>query len=73
MKIKFIDKELYWEVKEEEDKYEEIGLIPSKVWNEKIGLIPKAEMCLKIDDDFSGILELDVIKQILNFMENAKK
>jgi len=66
MKIKFIDKEIYWLVEED-------GIDTDKVHYETIGLIPKVEMCLKIDNEFSGILELDVIKQILNFMESFSK
>jgi len=63
MKIKFEENELCWIVKED-------GIDTDEVHFEKIGLIPKDKenLCLKIDDNFSGILELDIIKQILNFM-----
>jgi len=62
MKINFIDKGLYWQV-------EEGGVNTDKITYEIIGLIPKEEMCLKIDDDFSGILNFDALKQIFNFMD----
>lgn len=67
MKLKFEENELCWIVKED-------GIDTDKVRFETIGLIPKDKehLCIKIDDDFSGILELDIIKQILNFMEELE-
>lgn len=67
MNIKFEETELCYIVKED-------GIDTDKVKFETIGLITKEKNpCLKIDDDFSGILELDVIKQIVNFMVLIQK
>jgi len=67
-KLKFEETELCYVVKEE-------GIDTNKVHFETIGLIPKDKenLCFKIDDNFSGILELNTIKEILNFMEKLKR
>jgi len=67
VKLKFEENELCWIVKED-------GVDTDKVHFETIGLIPKDKehLCFNIDDDFSGILELNIMKEILNFMEALK-
>jgi len=70
-RLKFEEKNLSWIVKED-------GIGTDRVKFETIGLIPKDKEapCIKIDDDFSGILDLKTMKKIVQFMEgmeNEKK
>lgn len=66
MKLKFINKELCYLVKED-------GKDSKKVTYETIGFITKEKPCLKIDEDFSGILEFDELEQIYNFTKKLKE
>lgn len=53
---------------------DEVGIDTDSVSYEHLGIIFKDELGInwKINDEYSGIIELDELKQIIKFMEEKK-